>query len=391
MQKKFDIVIIGAGPAGLCFARALSGQGLQVALIEKQPLSAIADPAYDGREIALTHSSHAIMQELGIWDKIPPAKVHKMLAAEVENGDSPYALHFDASGTGVTNLGFMVSNQSIRAAAYRACEGLEGLHFMTEQEVCGVKTGPDGASVTLEDGRTIEAALVVAADSRFSPARKLMGIKTEMRDLKRTCIVCTAESDKDHDKTARELFLYGQTLAVLPLDGRRVSLVVTCSSDKAEKILAAPEKLGADLTEKTEGKYGRFGIDSRLFSYPLFTTYADKFYAQRFALVGDAAVGMHPVTAHGFNLGLKGGYTLAQEIRHFMGLGFDAGYAQALVNYDRKHQKICRPLYMGTNFLVELYTAESKPARLMRHGLLRLGGRLMLAKNLIVRQLTDAG
>lgn len=389
MENKYDIIIVGGGPAALCFLSVLSGGELKVAVVEKQDEAAIATPVYDGREIALTHFSQAIMKDLGIWQQLASKDISLIVAAEVKNGDSPHVLRFDAHHRGIPNLGFIVSNQAIRRAAYATARKVKGVDWFMSLEVRSITTDSSGGAVMLNDGSILHGDLIVAADSRFSSVRDMMGIKTEIHDLKRTCIVCTAKTEKSHENTATELFLYGQTLAILPLNDNRVSLVVTCSKDKTDEIMHSPEELSANLTKKTQGLLGRLSIDSRLYSYPLVITYAQKFYARRFALLGDAAVGMHPVTAHGFNLGLKGAYTLANEIRHLVSLGLNAGHVQGLLNYDHTHQQACRLLYLGTNLLVDLYTAENKTARFLRHGLLRLGSRLTFARNRIISQLTD--
>jgi 2-polyprenyl-6-methoxyphenol hydroxylase-like FAD-dependent oxidoreductase len=98
--------------------------------------------------------------------------------------------------------------------------------------------------------------------------------------------------------------------------------------------------------------------------------------ARRFALIGDAAVGMHPVTAHGFNLGLLGQATLAREISDAAARGLDIGAHDLLARYERAHRRATLPLYLGTHALVSLFTAETPPMRIARHALLRLASRV---------------
>src|SRR5690606_31440083 len=117
-SMKFDIVIVGAGPAGLCFARSLAGSGLSVAVIEKQPLQAIAGPAFDGREIALTHASRAILQRLGLWERFDAGDVSDLRDAEVINGEAAQGLRVSAADGRSHQLGWLVPNHVIRRAAY---------------------------------------------------------------------------------------------------------------------------------------------------------------------------------------------------------------------------------------------------------------------------------
>lgn len=391
VKKNYDVTVIGAGPAGLSFACSLADTGLSILLIEKQAQETIAKPSYDGREIALTHFSQKVMQKLEMWDIIPESKRSLIKDAKVLNGDSDYALHFSHTEAGKDNLGFMISNQDIRQAAYDATQKFSNIHFITEREVTGIYTDAYKAELALDDGQKIETRLIVAADSRFSKTRDMMNIETSKLDFKRTCIVTTMSITGDHEQTACEYFFYGNTLAVLPLNGNNVSVVITIDTDRADEILKiSPEEFSKKMMEQTEHKFGEMKLNNKLFPYPLVSTLAKEFYAERFALVGDAAVGMHPVTAHGFNLGLKGGYTLANEIKEAMTLGQDVGASYALKKYSDKHRAVCVPMYMGTNALVKLYTSEKKTVRLARAALLRIGGRFKPAKDLIMKQLTEA-
>ncbi|MDY0029283.1 MAG: 5-demethoxyubiquinol-8 5-hydroxylase UbiM [Pseudobdellovibrionaceae bacterium] len=386
-----DIIIIGAGPAGLSFARILADTGLQITLLEKQPEKILAKPDYDGREIALTHLSHRLMSETGMWGKISPKDISLIKDAKVLNGDLDKPLFFDHAKSGKENLGFMVSNHHIRRAAYEVCKPYKNIKLLTEKEVSAVETDEVGGTVTFKDGKKLSAKLIIAADSRFSATRRMMGISTDMRDFGRMCIVCKVKLDRDHDDTAYECFFYDRTLAVLPLNGRYCSVVITIDSKDAHLVLdQSPKEFGAELTKRMEGRFGNMTLDTKLFPYPLVGTFADRFYATRYALIGDAAVGMHPVTAHGFNFGLRGAHTLAMEIKKFQELGLDIGSEDLLRRYNETHRAATLPLYWGTNALVGLYTKTTPLAKLARKALLAVGQHLPPAKRIIMNQLTEA-
>lgn len=390
-MKKYDIIVVGAGPAGLSFAKIGAESGLKICVIEKQPRAAVADPAYDGREIALTHLSKKIMEECGIWDLMPAEEISLIKDAKVLNSTSPYTLSFDHKISGKDNLGFMVSNHLIRKAAYDAAKDLKNVDMIFDTAVAAVATDDTKAEITLPDGRKMQAALLVAADSRFSGLRKMMDIKTEIHDFKRTCIVTRMTHDKAHDKTAYECFFDDITLAILPLNRKQTSVVLTLPTDKSADILAMPpEKFAQFITEQIGKRFGKMALSSPLFSYPLSAIYASRFNGKRFALLGDAAVGMHPVTAHGFNFGLHGGYDLSRLIAHAADLGLDIGSDTLLEKYNRQHRRTTRLIYLGTNALVKLYTKNTKSAQVLRHGLLRLGNRLAPAQKIIVNMLTEA-
>ena len=382
----FDIVVVGAGPAGLGFVRSLKGSGLKIAVVERLSEAVLADPPEDGRDIALTHASEDIMHTLGMWQHIHEDACGVIRDAKVVNGHSDYALHFESAGSGKDYLGRIVPNHLIRRAAYAEVQSLPDVTLIAEASVEAVETG----RVTLDDGRTLAASLVVAADSRFSDTRRNMGIGADMEDFGRVVIVCEMAHALPHDGVASECFHYDQTLAILPMHGDVSSVVVTLASDKAEAAMSMPDAaFAADIQARFGRKLGKMELVSKRVSYPLVGVFAKRFVAPRFALVGDAAVGMHPVTAHGFNLGLTGGAMLAGKLREAVSEGRDIGDISVLLPYERAHRKVAGPLYHGTNALVKLFTDTRLPAKILRGAALRLGNVLPPVKARIVQQLTQ--
>jgi ubiquinone biosynthesis UbiH/UbiF/VisC/COQ6 family hydroxylase len=386
----YDVIIIGAGPAGLSFARSLKDSGLNIAVVEKESKKALASPAYDGREIALTHLSHKLMNDLGMWQLIPDGQKTIIKSARVLNGNSPYSLNFDHNETNRDNLGFMVANNVIRKSAWDALQECENVTVLCEKVVTKVNTNAVRGWVEFDDGERLEAPLIVAADSRFSTTRRMMGISTSMLDFGRTCIVCTMQASLPHFDTATECFHYDRTLAVLPINDNKVSIVITLQSEETDSVMAMDKETFARDIEKRLGfKLGTMELTSELFAYPLVATFAKDFYTNRFAVIGDAAVGMHPVTAHGFNLGLQSAHILAEEIMAAQALGKNFSDASVLARYSNKHRRIAAPIYHGTNALVKLYTNNTAPAKLARRALLHLGNIVKPAKSLIMDQLTE--
>jgi len=386
-----DIIIIGAGPAGLSFARDMASSGLNITMLEKHPEEVFADPPYDGREIALTHLSQRIMSDLGMWDLIPKDNISMIKTAKVLNGKSPYALCFDHDEAGEDTLGYMIANQQIRKAAYGSLKDFDNIKIMDKTEVISLGTNSEKGWVELSDGKNLEAPLIIAADSRFSATRRMMGISTSMLDFGRTCVVCTMSAELPHNDTAYECFHFGRTLAVLPMNNNQVSIVITLKSEESDDLLSmSDDDFAADIERRIDSKFGKMKLTSKLYPYPLVATFAKKFNKNRFAMIGDATVGMHPVTAHGFNLGLRGAHILAGEIKTALNSGTDYASQTVLENYSRKHRRICAPLYHGTNALVTLYTKETPTAKFARRALLRLGNRIGPARRLIMNQLTES-
>ncbi len=388
-KTSFDIIVIGAGPAGLGFARALRDSGLEIALIETQSQAVLANPPEDGRDIALTHTSEKLMHDLGMWAHIPEDQVGLIREAKVLNGTSPFALHFDVKGAGADYLGRIVPNHLIRRAAYEVVRGQKCLTLICDSEVVTVKTDSSRGHVGLKDGTKLEAALVIAADSRFSTTRRKMGIAANSLDFGRVVIVCEMAHELPHNDTASECFHYDQTLAILPMYGNKSSVVVTLPALQADAAMNMPsEAFSADISKRFGGQLGAMELVSKRHAYPLVAVLAKQFATTRFALIGDAAVGMHPVTAHGYNLGLSGAALLAGEVIEAARSGRDIGDATGLKRYEAKHRRAVLPLYHGTNALVRLFTDTSLPGRMLRDAALRVGSLLPPVKARILRQLT---
>lgn len=393
MSLHSDILVVGAGPAGLSFAAELAGSGLKITLIEKSPLEILQNPPYDGREIALTHLSREIMQRLGMWDLIPKDEIYPLRDAKVLNGQSDYQLHFpqptQARGEPADCLGYLISNHNIRKAAYEVVSKLENVTILTGIGVKEVKTSEDEAQVILENGEVLSGHLLLAADSRFSQTRRQLGISSDMHDYSRTMFVCRMKHTLSNQHTAYECFHYGRTIALLPLEEHLTNTVITVDSDKADTIKKmSPEELAASVKEQLKGRLGDMELVSTIHNYPLVGMIAQRFYGKRSALIGDAAVGMHPVTAHGFNLGLSSADILAKLILEAEQRGQDIGAASLLEKYSTKHMLHAQPIYLGTNMLLKLFTNETAPAKILRGLVLRASNNFPPLKKLITKQLT---
>jgi len=387
-ERHFDVVVIGAGPAGLCFALSLERVGLTVAIVERQELEGIANPTFDGREIALTDASADRLRRLGVWSRIPSDEISPLRVARVLNGSSIHGLDLRHPAGETLALARLVSNHVIRRALYERFEQTSGIELLCGERVAAVRPASRDIEVELDTGLRIRAALVVAADSRFSETRSAMGISADIRDFGRTITVFRVECDRPHHGVAYEWFDYGQTIALLPLNGGRYSVVLTLPTDEMRRLLALDlEEFDREI-ERRLAPRGRMRRISERFSYPVVTVYAKRFAATRYALIGDAAVGMHPVTAHGFNFGLLGATTLARLVTAAAVRGEDIGALGVLEAYERRHRLATLPLYVATNGIVDLYTNEALPMRAARNAMLRIADRAAPFKTLLTAFLT---
>ncbi|SDH05196.1 Ubiquinone biosynthesis hydroxylase, UbiH/UbiF/VisC/COQ6 family [Pseudomonas flavescens] len=385
-----DVVIVGAGPAGLCLARSLSGHGLSIVLIERQSLHDLANPAADGREIALTHASQQTLQALGIWQHIPPDEIAPLRDAQVLNGPSPYALRIAAAAVGQERLGCLLPNQAIRRAAFAAASDCPDVRLLSGCCIADLHCARQGVALRLSDGQCLDGRLLVAADSRFSDTRRRLGIGARMEDFGKTMLVCRMAHEHCHEQVAWEWFGYGQTLALLPLNGNRASAVLTLSPEDMNGVMKLePGAFARDMERRFEHRLGRMELLGERHTYPLVGVYAQRFAGLRSALIGDAAVGMHPVTAHGFNFGLQSQKRLADALLAARHHGRDIGEPGVLQGYAGAQQRASWPLYQATSALVRLYTDDRMPTRLLRNAGLRLAQNLPPFKAALARHLTQ--
>ena len=424
-----DVLIVGAGPAGLSLAIALGRAGLTATVVEQQPRAALAEPAPDGREIALTHPSRATLQRLGTWALLAPHETGAIRAAQVHDGSiGPHsALQLGAQGRGHAALGFIVPNHALRRTAYAVAARTPGVRIVTGAQVTRVAAlathaeleyrlgGDTAAGAALRQdgaapppGQRLQAPLLVAADSRFSATRRQLGIGARMEDFGRTVIVCRMRHARPHGGVAHECFGYERTLAILPLPDAAAnapdtadaqartapgphacSVVVTARAADAAALMALPaDAFAAQVQAQLQHRLGALQLDGERHAYPLVAVYADCFAAHRCALLGDAAVGMHPVTAHGYNLGMAGVERLAAAVQTARRQGRDIGDRRVLAAYARAHHHHAWPIYQGTNAIVRLYTDARPLPRLLRQLVLQGARRLPPLQAAIVGQLT---
>jgi ubiquinone biosynthesis UbiH/UbiF/VisC/COQ6 family hydroxylase len=385
-----DIAIVGAGPAGLCFARSLAGSGLSLAIVERQPLQAIVAPAFDGREIALTHASQRLLAQLGLWQRFDPAEVSELRDARVVDGDAEGGLLLRAADGRSDRLGWLVPNHLIRQAAYDLVAAQDRVEWRTGLAVRAVSNEGDRIALSLDDGQRIRARLLVSADSRFSQVRAMLGIGARSVDHGMRMLVCRMAHALPHGHVAWEWFDYGHTLALLPLNGNRCSVVLTLKPAAMRAVEQLDDAaFAADLQRRMRGLLGTLTTAGTRHVYPLVSVYADRFVAERAALVGDAAVGMHPVTAHGFNLGLQGQAKLADAVLRAHAQGREIGSDHVLRRYQRGHHAAALPIFAATRLVTRLYTDERPLARMLRGAALRIADRLPPFRRAVAGQLTQ--
>jgi len=381
-----DIIIMGAGPAGLALALALARAGLDVRVIDRMSAAAFSDPAFDGRASALASTSWQMLTNLGVADGLwrDACPIDRIA---VSDGLKRGGLDFDAGADG---MGVMLPNHLLRAALFEATSAASDIDLVMDAQVTDRSVDAHRAHVTLADGRSFSAALMVGAEGRVSPTRDLAGITVGQSSYRQRGIVTAVRLEKPHQNTAFEIFYPDGPLAVLPLndddDGNAMaSIVWTVPEGKADAWTALSDRaFGAALTRISGGFLGEMTPVAPRSSWPLVLHQASAMVAPRIALVGDSAHIIHPIAGQGLNLGLRDAAALAQVLADGARLGLDPGDLAQLARYQAWRMLDNTMMAAATDVLSRLYGLPGSAPSLVRRIGMQLVGRTGLIRRFII-------
>ena len=363
-----DIAIVGGGMVGASLAVGLAGSGRRVLLVESVPLSDAAQPSFDERTTALGNASRRIFEGLGAWAAIAP-QAQPIRAIHVSDAGRFAFARLSAQEQGVEAFGYVVANRCIGAGLWEHLTATPDLTLRVPARLGGIEITPEGVrlEVTSEPSGArehFEARLVVAADGAHSQVRAAAGISAALEDYQQLAVVASVATDREHEGWAYERFTPAGPLALLPLhDGRR-ALVWACEPQKAQELLALPERAYlAQLQSQFGWRAGRFLGAARSGSYPLRLTRAATPVGVRTVLVGNAAQALHPVAGQGFNLGLRDAAMLAEVI---VGDSGDPGAPALLERFAAWRARDRSGVVRFTDGLVKLFGDQCPGVALLR-------------------------
>lgn len=361
-----DVMIVGAGMVGGTLACLLAGAGLSTVVIDRAPIAAGLDPDFDGRASSIAISTHRALRAAGLWPTLAETAT-PILDIRVSDGASPLFLHFDHADAGDEPFGYMIENRHIRYALSERFQALEDLTVIAPATISHLQRAPNGATVTLEDGRVISARLLIAADGRGSMIRQEAGIALTKWDYDQAGIVCSVRHERPHNNIAHERFLPSGPFAILPLADSRACIVWTQDKDLAPKIMAMDDREFAGELRRRFGDFlGDVKPEPKRWSYPLSLQFAREITAERLALVGDAAHGMHPIAGQGLNMGLRDVAALSEILIDSARLGLDIGSGAVLDRYARWRGFDNTLMLAMTDMLNRLFSNDIAPVRLAR-------------------------
>ncbi len=372
MEHDADILIAGGGLNGPALALALAQGGLRVTVIDARPAPARAEAGFDGRAYALAIASKRLLQGIGVWDRVA-AQSQPMLKIVASDGHagagaSPFHLGFDAAEIEEGPMGFMLEDRFLYAAFLAAMAEAPGITLLSGETVVAQEVCPQGVTVTLASGRCLTGRLLVGCDGRGSGVAARAGIRRQGWGYGQTALVTAIQHEKNHEGTAHQFFMPAGPLAILPLPGGHHSSIVWSETDDQAAAIQALDDAGylAALRPRFGDFLGEIALAGARFTYPLSLSLAERFVADRVALVGDAAHGVHPIAGQGLNLGLRDVGALAEVLILARRRGEDIGSAVPLEEYQRWRRFDATSLALGMDGVNRLFSNDNPLLRLGR-------------------------
>ena len=384
-----EVVVGGAGFAGLALAIALR-QGLG------DPFTVtVADPALaharskDPRASAIAAAARRLFEAIGVWGAVAenaqPILDMVVTDSKLDDAARPAFLTFGGEVEEGEPFAHMIENRHLVDALAGKAK-LLGVELRATP-VAGFAAGANSTEVQFADGETITAHLLVGADGARSLIREQAGIATHGWNYDQSAIVTTVAHEREHNGRAEEHFLPAGPFAILPLTGRRCSIVWTETSGEADRIVALPDNEFHGELEKRFGlQLGDIEVIGPRRAFPLGLFTARTFIGERLALVGDAAHIIHPIAGQGLNMGLRDVAALAEAIADAARLGLDPGGPEVLERYQRWRRFDTMTMGVATDGLNRLFSNHSDALRLVRDIGLGLVERMPMLKRMFIRE-----
>jgi len=383
---EFDIVIIGGGLVGASLAAALKSSGLKLAVVEGQPspTSSFVLDDWDSRVYAITPGNAEFLQQCGAWQKLDMSRVQQVEEMRVF-GDTGAELDFSAYQVGAAELTFILESRLLQQALWDGLQQQENLTLLNPARCEALIWNPDAALLKLEDGREIKAKLVVGADGRDSWVRHQAGMAEVPTPYHQHGVVANFSTSKSHHGIAYQWFKPDSILALLPLPGKRVSIVWSVSPEKSAELLAmSNEELCAQVSTASQSMLGELQLITPAASFALRVLNLAHITKHRLALVGDAAHNVHPLAGQGVNLGFRDARKLAEVLQQ-RGTQIDCGDLHLLRGYEHARREDIISMQLTTDALKHLFINNNPLLRTLRNLGLSATNRFMPLKKMLAR------
>ncbi len=382
LEMEFDIVIIGGGIVGASLAAALKNSGLRLGLVESASLPNV-DTEWDSRIYAFTPGNVDFLSECGAWQRLDMSRVQQVEAMRVF-GDTGSKLEFSAYQLGAPELAFIMESRLLQHALWQELNEQGNLTLLHPAQCAELSWQEEAAHLKLKDGREIKAKLIVGADGRDSWVRHQAGMPEVPTPYHQHGVVANFTTAKAHRGIAHQWFQADGILALLPLPGKRISIVWSVSPEKSADLLALThEELCTRVSEVSNHTLGELQVITPPAAFPLRVLNLAHITKPRLALIGDAAHNVHPLAGQGVNLGLRDARELAQVITERGAL--DCGDLRLLRRYEKSRQEDILSMQLTTDALKHLFVNDNPLLRTLRNIGLDVTNKIVPLKKMLAR------
>ena len=371
MNFDTDIAIVGGGLNGPILALALAQAGISTTVIDALTTKVRKNPSFDGRSYAVALTSQRLLNNIGLWgdikDNAQPMLEIKVSDGRAGEGPSPFFMHFDHAEIEDGPMGYMVQDRYLRSTLLDAITSNPNITHLSDQTVVSQDAANGGITVTLASGKAITARALIGCDGRGSGTAQRAGIKRIGWGYGQTALVCAIEHEKPHGGIAHQFFMPAGPLAILPLTGNRSSIVWSETEANATAFNALSDEEYLTMLRPRFGDFlGEISLAGARYSYPLALSMTDRLVADRVALVGDAAHGLHPIAGQGLNAGMRDIAALVQIISEAQKRGEDYGNLAVLKRYEEWRRFDNTALALTTDTFNKLFSNDNPLLRLGR-------------------------
>ena len=391
MKKDFDVIVIGAGINGQVMSLAAAHFGFSVALIDQNSFIENSLREFDGRAYAIAFSSVQMMKNLNLWKKIEdtalPISNIKVSHGTIERGPASAILQFNNADIEESPMAQMLEDRFLRLCLSQEIKKNALIDLIEHRKINEIRNLNKQKQLTLDNSSKLQASLIVASDGINSPTAKAFGIRKAGWKYKQRGLVCAVDHEYPSDNTAYQYFLPEGPLAILPIKNNTASIVWTESIQNASTISEMDDKEYLSILQTRFGDFlGKLKLTGKRLSFPLKLSISEKYVSDKFAVIGDAAHGYHPIAGQGLNAGLRDIAALVDVISCAKERGEDFSSINILNRYQEWRRFDNQALGFATDNLNKIFSSHDPLFGSLKNLGMKMIDKSNRAKRVFIRQ-----